>query len=253
MPAVPLPLSVDLATPPSAADAASPSPLAAEAARLDARLRGASPLEIIAAGREAFGQNITAVSSFGTESTVLLHMIAEVDPNIPVIFLDTGHLFPETLAYRDDLIARLGLTGVRSIEPDAAAVKARDQDNALWAEDTDACCALRKVEPLDRALAPFSAWINGRKRYQAETRASIPVVEVDGTRLKFNPLADLDRAAIEAYMTAHALPRHPLEAHGFLSVGCMPCTSRVKPGEDPRAGRWRGQAKTECGIHVRRM
>ncbi len=223
------------------------APLNIEA--LDARLRGATPQDIIAAGLEAFPDRITAVSSFGTESVVLLHVLAQVDPNVPVLFLDTGHLFPETLAYRDELAALLGLTAVRTFHPDSAALAARDPDTDLWSTNPDACCDVRKVEPLANALRPFEAWINGRKRYQSETRASIPVVERDGLRVKFNPLASMGREEISAYMDKYDLPHHALEKHGFASIGCMPCTSRVKPGEDPRAGRWRGRAKTECGIH----
>lgn len=215
-----------------------------------ARLDDASPHAVIAAAAEGFAGRIAAVSSFGTESAVLLHMIAEVDPALPVVFLDTGMLFAETLAYRDDLIARLGLTDVRSIRPDPADQAAQDPDDALWAENPDACCALRKVIPLARALGPFDAWINGRKRYQATTRSALALAEADGPRVKFNPLAGFSRADIAAYMAAHDLPPHPLEKFGFASIGCMPCTSRVKPGEDPRSGRWRGQAKTECGIHI---
>lgn len=221
-----------------------------DAATLDARLRDATPVAILAAALEAVPGRIAAVSSFGTESAVLLALIAEVDKAAPVLFLDTGHLFPETLAYRDTLIGLLGLTGVATLLPDAAALEARDPGNALWSDDPDACCAVRKVAPLARALAPYDAWINGRKRYQAATRADIPVVEKDGRRLKFNPLASLTRDDIEAEMKTRGLPRHPLERFGFASVGCMPCTTRVMPGEDPRAGRWRGRNKTECGIHI---
>ena len=217
---------------------------------LDARLRDASPLEILGAARSTFGNDLAIVSSFGTESAVLLHMAAQVDRTIPVIFLDTGHNFPETLAYRDTLTALLGLTDVRSVAPDARALAARDPQTSLWADAPDACCALRKTEPLQRALAPFSAWVNGRKRFQSASRAAIRTVEADGARVKFNPLAALGAAEIIGWMRAHNLPQHPLKAQGFTSIGCMPCTSRVQPGEDPRAGRWRGSSKTECGIHT---
>lgn len=235
--------------PPPLPDATAFDVAAFDVGALDARLRDASPLDIIAAGLAAFPGRIAAVSSFGTESAVLLHMIAQVDAATPILFLDTGHLFEETLAYRDALAAQLGLTNVQTFTPDPVALAARDPEKALWAEDPDACCALRKVEPLARALAPYAAWINGRKRYQATTRTAIPMVEQDGARVKFNPLAAMGRDDLLAYMDAHGLPRHPLEKHGFASIGCMPCTTRVKPGEDPRAGRWRGKAKTECGIH----
>ncbi|MFW7267590.1 phosphoadenylyl-sulfate reductase [Gluconacetobacter sp. Hr-1-5] len=194
---------------------------------------------------------IGLVSSFGTESAVLLAMAAEVDPSVPVLFLETGQHFPETLAYRDQLIARLGLTGVRNIHPDPAQIEARDPQGQLWAFDPDACCALRKVEPLDEAIIPFDAWITGRKRSQAATRAHLPVIEpqADG-RFKINPLARWNAAELDAEMTRRALPRHPLSHLGYRSIGCAPCTRPVAEGEDPRAGRWAGLAKTECGIHV---
>jgi len=176
--------------------------------------------------------------------------MADVDPAIPVIFLDTGWLFPETLDYRDTLIARLGLADVRSIKPLDETLSRDDPESDLWFSDPDACCRIRKVEPLARALKPFDAWINGRKRFQGGVRAAIPVVEQDGARLKFNPFANVSREEIEAIYKTANLPPHPLVASGFLSVGCMPCTSRTAPNEDARAGRWRGRGKTECGIHT---
>ena len=190
------------------------------------------------------------MSSFGTESAALLKVMADVDPAIPVIFLDTGWLFEETLAYRDTLIAALGLRDVRSIKPLEEALSRQDPDRELWFSDPDACCRIRKVEPLARALKPFSAWINGRKRFQGGARAEIPVVEDDGAKLKFNPFANVSREEIEAIYKLAKLPPHPLVASGYLSVGCMPCSSRTAPDEDARAGRWRGRAKTECGIHT---
>jgi phosphoadenosine phosphosulfate reductase len=218
---------------------------------LDRALRHAAPTEIIATALQAVGrERLAVVSSFGTESAALLKLTAEVDPAIPVVFLDTGWLFEETLAYRDDLIARLGLRDVRSIKPLEQTLSREDADRELWFSDPDACCRIRKVEPLNRALASFSAWINGRKRFQGATRAEIPVVEADSGRLKFNPLANISREDIASIYASAGLPPHPLAASGYLSVGCMPCTSRTTPDEDPRAGRWRGRAKTECGIHT---
>jgi phosphoadenosine phosphosulfate reductase len=218
---------------------------------LDRALRDATPTEVIAAALKAVGrERLALVSSFGTESAALLKVMADVDPAIPVIFLDTGWLFAETLAYRDTLIATLGLTDVRSIKPSEEALSREDPDRELWFSNPDACCRIRKVEPLARALKPFSAWINGRKRFQGGARAAIPVVEEDGARLKFNPFANVSREDIEAIYARAALPRHPLVASGFQSVGCMPCTSRTAEGEGARAGRWRGRAKTECGIHT---
>jgi phosphoadenosine phosphosulfate reductase len=214
-------------------------------------LRAASPAEVIERALKTVGrEHLALVSSFGTESAALLKVMADVDPAIPVVFLDTGWLFEETLAYRDTLIATLGLRDVRSIKPLEETLTREDPDRELWFSDSDACCRIRKVEPLARALKPFTGWINGRKRFQGGARAEIPVVEEDGARLKFNPFANVSREEIEAIYRLAKLPPHPLVASGYLSVGCMPCSSRTALGEDERAGRWRGRAKTECGIHT---
>ena len=221
------------------------------ASALDRALRDASPAEVIEAALKAVGrEHLALVSSFGTESAALLKVMADVDRSIPVIFLDTGWLFEETLAYRDTLIATLGLRDVRSIKPLEETLSVADPDRELWFSDPDACCRIRKVEPLARALKPFSAWINGRKRFQGGTRAEIAVVEEDGAKLKFNPFANVSREEIEAIYKLAKLPPHPLVASGYQSVGCMPCSSRTAADEDARAGRWRGRAKTECGIHT---
>ena len=217
----------------------------------DRELRDAAPADIIAGALRTVGrERLALVSSFGTESAALLKLMADVDPAIPVIFLDTGWLFEETLAYRDILIARLGLRDVRSIKPLEQDLSREDPDRELWFSDPDACCRIRKVEPLNRALKPFSAWINGRKRFQGGARAAILVVEQDAGRLKFNPFANVSREEIAGIYASANLPPHPLAASGFLSIGCMPCTSRTSPDEDARAGRWRGRPKTECGIHT---
>jgi phosphoadenosine phosphosulfate reductase len=221
------------------------------AEELDRALRHALPAEIVTAALHTVGRDrLAVVSSFGTESAALLKVIADVDPAIPVIFLDTGWLFEETLAYRDTLIELLGLRDVRSIKPSDEALSRDDPERDLWFSNPDACCRIRKVEPLARALKPFDAWINGRKRFQGGLRAGIAVVEEDGTRLKFNPFANVSREEIEAIYKLSNLPPHPLAASGFMSVGCMPCTSRTATDEDARAGRWRGRDKTECGIHT---
>jgi phosphoadenosine phosphosulfate reductase len=221
---------------------------------LDETLRDAAPPEVIEGALRVMGrERLALVSSFGTESAALLKVMADVDPAIPVIFLDTGWLFEETLAYRDTLIARLGLRDVRTITPQEETLRREDVNRELWFSDPDACCRIRKVEPLKRALAPFDGWINGRKRFQGGLRADIPVVEADGVRLKFNPFANIARADVEAIHAAAKLPSHPLVTSGFLSVGCMPCSSRAESGEDARDGRWRGRSKTECGIHLSKM
>ncbi len=225
--------------------------VAATAARLDRELAQASPTQIVEAALRAVGRDrLAVVSSFGTESAALLKVAADVDPAIPVIFLDTGWLFAETLSYRSTLIATLGLCDVRSIRPLPVDLARHDPDSELWFSDPDACCRIRKVEPLKRALSLFAGWINGRKRFQGGARAVLPVVEDDGARLKFNPLANSSPEDIAAIYASAKLPAHPLAASGFRSVGCMPCTSRAAADEDSRAGRWRGRGKTECGIHT---
>lgn len=192
---------------------------------------------------------VSVVSSFGTESAVLLHMISAADPSAEIIFVDTLKMFPETLAYRDQLIARLGLTNVRIEQPDPDLLAKRDATDLRWSYDPDGCCDIRKVQPLARALRDVEAWISGRKGFQSKTRAALPVFEVEDGRLKINPLARWSKGDLDAWFARHDLPRHPLEAQGYLSIGCAPCTSVVRPGEDPRAGRWRGWDKVECGIH----
>ena len=197
-----------------------------------------------------FCGRLAVVSSFGAESAVLLALIAEIDRGVPILFLDTGKLFGETLRYRDRLIAALGLREVRTVHPMNEFLATGDADGMLWLNDPDRCCALRKVVPLASALNGFDAWVSGRKRYQGAARVALPLFEVDDAgRIKVNPLAGWSRAEIEAVFAARNLPRHPLVAEGYMSIGCMTCTERVSPGEDPRAGRWRGLAKTECGIH----
>lgn len=210
----------------------------------------ASPPDVLRlAIRDLFPGRIALVSSFGAESAVLLHLAAGIDRHLPVIFGDSRRHFPETLAYRDLLVERLGLTDVRVAAPTPAETALRDPFLALAEQDADACCAFRKVAPMEHALGPFDAWISGRKRSQAATRANLPVFEAEGGRIKVNPLAAWDAARIAAYAAEHDLPAHPLVAAGYASIGCAPCTSPVATGEDARAGRWRDLDKTECGLH----
>ena len=222
------------------------------AVRLDAELRHAHPATVLESAIEAFGDKLALVSSFGAESAVLLHMISRLKPDVPVLFLDTGMLFGQTLDYRKTLAARLGLTDVRDLRPLYNDLAVADPNAKLWQTDTDACCNVRKVLPLDRALADFDAWITGRKRFHGGDRLSLPVVEQADGQVKFNPLANWGKAELDAYMAEHDLPAHPLVAQGFPSIGCWPCTNPVEEGQDVRAGRWAGQDKTECGIHVAR-
>jgi phosphoadenosine phosphosulfate reductase len=226
--------------------------LDAAAEALNAKLYGATPQAILAHALAAYPGRIALVSSFGAESAVLLHMMAEIDPATPVLFLDTGQLFGQTLDYRKALAKQLGLSDVRDLRPAYADLATADPKADLWKRDTETCCQIRKVAPLDLALGDFDAWITGRKRFQSATRAHLPVVEAGQGRLKFNPLAAWGREELEAYAAAHALPAHPLTGFGYPSVGCWPCTKPVETGDDLRSGRWAGSEKTECGIHTSR-
>ena len=226
------------------------NPAVAHAELLNQRFAGHTRALLDAAMHHEFPGRIALVSSFGAESVVLLHLVASVDRNVPVIFIDTGKIFGSTLRYRDEIAARLGFTDVRVARPDPAVLTMQDTDSGLWLREPDKCCAIRKVAPLARALSGFDAWISGRKRFQGGSRAELPLVEADGERLKINPLADWSKADVAAYRELHDLPEHPLVADGFRSIGCMPCTTRVADGEDERNGRWRGRDKTECGIHL---
>ncbi|MBK1636620.1 phosphoadenylyl-sulfate reductase [Rhodovulum adriaticum] len=193
---------------------------------------------------------VALVSSFGAESAVLLHYVTRVFPDIPVLFIDTGCHFPETLAYRDDLAARLNLNLV-NLRPDAALIAEEDPTGDLPRRDPNMCCTLRKTFPLADALEGYETWISGRKRYQGQTRAALPALERDGTHIKVNPLVFWSPQEISEYFKLHDLPRHPLVDRGYVSIGCAPCTRPVKQGEDIRAGRWADNPdKTECGIHL---
>ena len=217
--------------------------LLAEAERRD------SHGQIALALREEFAGETAVVSSFGSESAVLLHIVAEVDPTTPILFINTGKLFGETLRYRDRLQDLLGLGDIRTLAPHPADRSAKDPDGTLWSRDTDACCGFRKVIPIRRALEGFTAQITGRKRFQTQARAEMRAVEYFDGRFRFNPLADWTQADLEAYIARHNLPRHPLVEDGYPSIGCMPCTRRVHAGETYRDGRWSGLDKDECGIH----
>jgi phosphoadenosine phosphosulfate reductase len=214
-----------------------------------------------AAGRDALGVvemaltgefagQTAVVSSFGAESAVLLKLVAEVDPNTPILFLNTGKLFGETLRYRDRLQDILGLGDVRSLSPSLAERDRHDPDGTLWSKNADACCDFRKTVPLARALEPFKAQITGRKRFQTRERSAMEPVEFFDGRYRFNPLWNWDLHQLEAFAERHKLPKHPLVEDGYPSIGCIPCTRRVQAGEDYRAGRWSGLDKDECGIHL---
>lgn len=217
---------------------------------LTARYEGRPAQEVLhAAVISDFTGRIGLVSSFGTESAILLHMISEIDPYVPVIFLETGKHFPETLAYRDHLIERLGLCNIQTVSPRPASVLADDPRGDLYASKPDLCCHVRKTLPMMAALHPLSCWITGRKRGQAATRSDMKLFESQDRWIKVNPLIDWTPGDVTRYFAEHDLPDHPLKQQGYLSIGCAPCTRAVKPGEDARAGRWADSDKTECGIH----
>lgn len=222
------------------------------AAELDARYADSDAQTIIQVGIDLFRENggIAAVSSFGADSAVLLHLVASVDTSLPILFLDTGQHFGETFEYRDQLTADLGLTNIVTVEPLPRTTAENDPEGRLHETNPDLCCSIRKVEPMARAVEPYAAWFTGRKRHQAQTRAAMPVFEVVSGRIRINPLATWTTSDQAEYMRRHKLRENPLVAFGYYSIGCFPCTQPVKPGQDARSGRWAGAAKTECGIHL---
>jgi phosphoadenosine phosphosulfate reductase len=226
----------------------------ADAIALNRRFRGADTREMLETVlKGGLAGRVAIVSSFGAESAVLLHLVASVDPSTPVLFLETGKHFSETLAYRDLLVTRLGLTGLTNLVPDPALLAGKDESGLRWSYDPDGCCEIRKILPLAAALTRFDATLTGRKAFQSSTRANLPRFEIDTSdafgRLKINPLIDWSAEELSAYIAEHDLPPHPLVAQGYPSIGCSPCTNTVGPGEDPRSGRWKGWDKVECGIH----
>ena len=227
------------------------TPVADRVSALNARYRHHGATAVLEhALKDAEVGKIALVSSFGAESVVLLHLVSIMDRHLPVLFIDTEMLFAETLAYQLELTDRLRLTNVQTIKARREDIFLRDNESVLHLHDPDACCHLRKVEPLERALAPYDAWITGRKRYQGATRADLDFFENEGDiRIKVNPLVHWATADLQEYIAENRLPRHPLVAKGYPSIGCAPCTTRVNDGEDPRAGRWRNLEKEECGIH----
>ena len=233
---------------------AGPRFVEADAIRLNRMYRGLDVHEVLEAVlKDRIAGDVALVSSFGAESAVLLKLVADVAPDTPVLFLETHKHFPETIAYRDQLVDHLSLTNLQVLQPEAAELENKDGNGLRWSWDPDGCCEIRKVKPLAKALANFDASLTGRKAFQAESRANLPRFEIDSTdeqgRLKINPLIDWTAQDLEAYLTEHELPRHPLVAQGYPSIGCSPCTRPVAEGEDSRSGRWAGWDKTECGIH----
>ena len=220
--------------------------------RLNAELKGKSAQDIIRAAVREFGDGLVYVSSFGAESAAMLGLIAEADPSLPIVFIDTGMHFQQTLDYRDELEERLGLTGLRTVYPVKEEVKELDPKGILHKSDTDLCCEVRKVRPLEPALEGFDAWITGRKRFHGMGRANLPIFEFSEGRYKVNPLANWTQEDVTEWFATSDVPRHPLVAEGYPSIGCWPCPARPADPNDVRSGRWAGQNKEECGLHVKR-
>jgi phosphoadenosine phosphosulfate reductase len=205
--------------------------------------------ELIRAVATASPGRVALVSSFGAESAVLLHMVSEVAAQLPVFFLDTGKLFAETLAYRDRLVEELQLTDVRTVHPDPDDLAVADPEGQLNKTSKDGCCHIRKTLPLEKAMKGFDVMISGRKRFHGALRTNLEYVSFDGGRLKVEPLAGFTALDLQTYMVRHHLPSHPLKLAGYRSIGCVPCTARGGTDDNPRAGRWANDDKTECGIH----
>jgi len=210
-------------------------------------------LEIIEAAYNEFGDKFAVVSSFGTESSVLLHLTASIDKHLPILFVDTGKLFKETYIYKELLTEKLGLTNVKTVSPDFSEISLNDPDESLWKEQPDDCCFIRKVKPLGESLTAFVCWATGRKSFHGSSRSDLKNCEIDGQWLKINPLATWSYDEVQNYFENYNLPYHPLSLNGYSSVGCVSCTSENFNKNMPRAGRWPGKNKTECGIHVQGM
>jgi phosphoadenosine phosphosulfate reductase len=213
------------------------------------RYAGLEGRDLVARVLRDYPSRTALLSSFGAESAVLLHMVSEVKPDLPVIFLDTLKLFPETIAYRDQLVRELGLTGVRVTKPDPVDLMRIDPSDDLSSRDTDLCCHIRKSVPMERALTGFDVLLSGRKRFHGSSRSDLNFVSIQDDKLKVDALAAFSALDLQSYMQRHHLPSHPLRLEGYMSIGCMPCTVRGGNEDDPRAGRWMGTEKTECGIH----
>ena len=219
------------------------------AAAVNARLEHASAETIADWAVATFGTKLTVASSM--QDTILPHMFGTRLPGVDVLFLETGYHFAETTATREESAKRFPITIINAMPKQTVAEQDAQYGAQLHERDPNLCCAMRKVEPLERSLKGYDAWVTGARRVDAVTRAQMPVIQWDGVHglVKISPLALWSDDQIEKYQADHDLPRNPLVAQGYPSIGCAPCTRAVKPGEDARAGRWAGQDKTECGIH----
>lgn len=212
------------------------------------------PQDVLAAALERYGQQIVLACSFGAEDVVLVDMVHRINPTVPLFYLDTDFLFPETYATRDRVIERYGLKPEQVIQVKSLLTpqkQAESYGDALWASNPDQCCQLRKVEPLTRVLKEYEAWITGIRRDQARSRANAGLIEWDQKfdLVKINPLARWTWTDVWTYIKVYEVPYNPLHDQHYPSIGCTYCTAPVAPGDDPRAGRWKNFTKTECGLH----
>ncbi len=224
-----------------------------ELEKLNEAFEKQKPQEIIAWAIKEFAGSFAMTSSFGPESGVLLHMVSLLDPNLPVLFLETGYHFKETLEYRDQLAKMFGLKNIIDLRADQTKKAALIEKHAgvPYEKDPDACCYINKVEPLDNELKKYDAWMSGIRRHQTDVRKSIRIVEAyEGGQYKVSPLANYTSRDSWWYLKEHSIPQHPLYEKGYLSIGCWPCTRPIQAGDDERSGRWAGKTKKECGIHT---
>ena len=222
-----------------------------EVESLNRQFHKSSPLEIMKKSLNLFKNKIVYVSSFGTESAMILHMISEIDKNFPIILLNTNFLFSKTIDYKNELINIFKLNNFLEIFPNNADLKKYDPKDNLWKSNVEKCCEIRKVQPLKKFLENYDAWISGRKAYQGGERIDINPFEINNGKIVVNPLANFEQKLVSEYFLNHNLPRHPLFNEGYLSVGCTHCTHKSSNKNNPRSGRWVNQIKTECGIHYK--
>ena len=230
------------------------SELIAELKLLSDSFESKQPQDVLSAALERYAPKIVVACSFGAEDVVLVDMVHRINSSVPLLYLDTDFLFPETYATRDSIIQQYDLKPAQVLQVKSLITPERQAEQhgeALWSKEPDRCCQLRKVEPLTRVLKGFHAWITGIRRDQAPTRANAGLIEWDQKfeLVKVNPLARWSWADVWTYIRIHDVPYNPLHDQNYPSIGCTHCTAPVAPGDDPRAGRWRNFAKTECGLH----
>ena len=219
---------------------------------LNKKCDGLTPEEILEFSIRKFGNQITYICSFGTESAIILHMISKIDKKFPIYLLNTHFLFPETIDYKNKLLNKFSLTNCLDIFPEELLMKREDPKNILWKKNTDKCCEIRKVKPLDNILKNYSSWISGRKSYHQGERIDLKPFELLNEKIVVNPLINIKKEEADNYFEANHLPKHPLLEEGYFSIGCIHCTFKSSDKKNIRSGRWKNKIKTECGIHLSR-